>query len=158
MKISPRPVAIGPMLGSMPSAAVASCLLQAFVDQLTREVDVGAVVEHDRHLRQSVARQRAGVVELRQARHAVLDQERHALLDFQRRIAGRRGIDLHLHVGDVGHGIDRQAQIVEDAERDERCDADEDQPPLRDGHLDDSVQHDASLSDRGLRLTFRCRP
>jgi hypothetical protein len=41
------------------------------------------------------------------------------LFGLDGRITGRLGIDLHLHVGDVRHGIDRQAFVVVDAER--RC-------------------------------------
>ena len=54
-------------------------------DELTREVDVGAVLEHDRDLRQAVARQRARVVQVRQSGHRGFDGKRDALLGFERR-------------------------------------------------------------------------
>jgi hypothetical protein len=91
-------------------------LLQALVDQIAGPVDVGAVFEHHRHLRQAVARQRTGVFQLRQAGDRNLDQIGDALFDFERRIAGCRGIDLHLHIGDVRHGVDRQALVIPDAD------------------------------------------
>ena len=83
-------------------------LLQAFAHLLAREVQVGAVLEHHGHLRQAVARDRTRVVQSRQAGHRGLDREGDALLGFQRRIAGRLGVDLHLDIGDVGRGVDRQ--------------------------------------------------
>ena len=39
-----------------------------------------------------------------------------ALFGFQRRITGRRGIDLHLHIGDVGRRVDRQTLKTPDAD------------------------------------------
>ena len=107
LKISPRPVAIGPSSGSSPGGKLARASCRRSVDALAREVDVGAVLEHDGDLRQPVARDRARVVEPRQARHRRLDRERDALLGLERRIAGRLRVDLHLHVGDVGNGVDR---------------------------------------------------
>ena len=91
-------------------------LLDALVDELAGEVDVGAVLEDDRHLAEAIARQRAGVFQPRQAAHRGLERKGDALLDLQRRVARRHGVDLHLHVGDVGHGVDRQAREVPRAE------------------------------------------
>ena len=82
--------------------------LQALVDQLSREVDVGAVLEDDGDLRQAIPRQRAGLFQPRQAGHHGLDGEGDPLLGLERRVAWRLGVDDRLHVGDVGHGIDRQ--------------------------------------------------
>ena len=53
------------------AAAAASALQHAFGDELAREIDVRAVLEHDRDLRQAVARQRARVLQPRQAAIAV---------------------------------------------------------------------------------------
>jgi len=39
------------------------------------------------------------------ARERGFDGERNALLGFERRIAGRFGVYLHLDVGDVRHGV-----------------------------------------------------
>jgi hypothetical protein len=85
-----------------------SGLLQALGDLLPGEVDVGAVLEHHGDLRQPVAREGAGVVESGQPAMRGLDREGHPLLGFQRRVAGRFGVDLHLDVGDVRRGVDRQ--------------------------------------------------
>ncbi len=99
-------------------------------DELAGEIDVGAVLEDDRHLAEAVARQRAGVVELRQAAHRGLDREGDALLGLERRIAGRAGVDLDLDVGDVGHGVDRKALEIPGAEGDGAEREQEDQPAL----------------------------
>ena len=48
MKISPRPVAIGPIAGSTPGGSALARLLQPLAHQLAREVDVGAVLEDRR--------------------------------------------------------------------------------------------------------------
>jgi hypothetical protein len=106
MKISPSRWRSGPFRFE-PVGQLRSRLLQPLGDLLAGEVDVGAVLEHHRHLRQPVARQRAGVVEPG-SRRCGLDREGDALLGFERRVAGRLGVDLHLDVGDVGRGVDRQ--------------------------------------------------
>ena len=118
-------------------------LLEALVDELAGEVDVRAVLEDDRDLRQAVARERARVVESRQAGHRGLDREGDALLDFERRVAGRLGVDLHLDVGDVRHGVDRQALVVVDAERGHAEHGGEHQPALVDGEPKNAVEHPA---------------
>ena len=94
----------------------AARLLQPLVDEIAGEVEVSAFLENDCDVGQSVARQRAAVFQTRQAGDGRLDGHGDALLDFQRRVAGRLRIDLHLHVGDVGDGINRQALVVVDAE------------------------------------------
>ena len=159
MKISPRPVAIGPSSGSLLGRQLALRLLQAFRDLLPGEVDVGAVLEHDRHLRQAVARDRARVVEPGQAGQRGLDREGDALLGLERRVARRLGVDLHLDVGDVRHRVDRQAREVPDAQAGERQGEHQHQPAMRDGESNDAFEHGGSvLSGRGWRRTSRCPP
>src|SRR3546814_18723782 len=82
--------------------------LQPLIDLLAREVNVGAVFEHHRHLAEAVARDRACIVEVGDARDRGLDRIGDPLLGFERLIALRLGIDLDLDVGDVGYGIDRE--------------------------------------------------
>ena len=79
--------------------------LKALADPLPREVDVGAISEDHRHLRQAVTRRGARVVELWHPGHCCFDRKRDALLDLQRRVAGSYGIDLHLDIGDVRHRV-----------------------------------------------------
>ena len=52
------------------------------------------------------------MVESRQRRHGVLQREADPLFDFERRVARRRRVDGHLHVGDVRHGIDGQPSEI----------------------------------------------
>ena len=124
--------------------------LQAVGDQLPREVDVGGVVEHHRHLRQPVARHRARVRQLRQPGHGGFHGKGHALFGFRRRVAGRLGVDLHLHVGDVRHRVDRQMLEA---------------PHAKSGQGEHQHQHQATAVDgktkqcfeHGMSLTGRCR-
>ena len=115
--------------------------LNAFVDELTGEIDVGPVLEYDGDLAEAVARERARVDEVRQAGHPRLDREGDALLDLKRREPRSVGIDLHLDVGDVRHGIDRKAREVPDAEGAHHEHADHDQPALMDGERKKLVDH-----------------
>ncbi len=134
-------------------------LLQAFRDLLPGEVDVGPVLEDDRHLGKPVARDRACVVESGQSGQRGLDRESQSLLGFQRRVARRLGVDLHLDVGDVGRRVDRQARVVPDAESGECQSEHQHQPALCDGESNDSFEHcGGAFSGRGWRRTSRCPP
>jgi hypothetical protein len=133
-------------------------LLQAFGDELSGEVEIGAVFERNGDLRQAVARDRTRVVEIGQAEQCGLDRVCQALLGLQRRIAGAFGVDLHLHVGDVGGRIDRQARVVPRAERGEAERDEHHEPAMSDREANNGFEHDRPLSGRGLRPTFRCRP
>ncbi|MCY1237717.1 hypothetical protein D9M72_504260 [compost metagenome] len=115
--------------------------LDALVDQLAREMDIGAFAEDHRDLRQAVARQRAGLLQPGQARHHGLDRIGDALLGLQRRIARRGGVDLHLHVGDIGHRIDRQPGVAVKAQRGHAQHRQQDQPALLDGKADQAFKH-----------------
>eukprot|EP01022_Parablepharisma_sp_SALTPOND_P027440 TRINITY_DN665_c0_g9_i1.p1 TRINITY_DN665_c0_g9~~TRINITY_DN665_c0_g9_i1.p1 ORF type:complete len:1867 (+),score=739.92 TRINITY_DN665_c0_g9_i1:18974-24574(+) len=122
-------------------------LLQAFVDQLAGEVDVGAILEDHRHLRQAVARQRADLFQLGQARHGRLQRIADALLGFLRRVAGGGGVDLDLHVGNVGHGVDGQLLVAVDPIGAHAQHRQQDQPSVLDGEAYDAFKHDRGLSN-----------
>jgi len=81
---------------------------QALAHLRAREVDVDRVAEHGRHLREAVARERARRLEAGDAREGRLDRERDLLLDLERRERRGERVDLHLVVGDVRDGVDRQ--------------------------------------------------
>ncbi|MNM79937.1 hypothetical protein D3C81_918850 [compost metagenome] len=115
--------------------------LQALVDQLAGEEQVGAVIENDRDLRQARARQRAGLLEPGQAGHGGLDGEGDALLGLQRRIAGRGGVDLHLDVGDVRYSVDRQFLVAVDTHRGHQDHGQHHHQALLDGELDQAFEH-----------------
>jgi hypothetical protein len=107
-------------------------LLDALIDELAREVDVGAILEHDRDLAQPIARKGPRVGKLWQTCHRSLDRERDALLDLKWRVARCIGVNLNLHVGDVGYGIDRQAREVVGTEGREAEHHKNNEPPLPD--------------------------
>src|SRR3546814_13483546 len=102
--------------------------LNAFVDELAREIDVGSVLKHDGHLAEAIARNRAGVVEVRDTRDGSLDGEGDALLGLEWRIAFGLGVYLHLHIGDVRHGINRQTKSAPDTKGDDQAHYCEDKP------------------------------
>ncbi len=80
-------------------------LEKALTDLLAREVDIGAVAEHGRHLGKPVARERARVVQPGDAGERRLDGERDLFLDFGGRQGGRDRVDLNLLVRNVWHRI-----------------------------------------------------
>ena len=59
-------------------------LLDAFIDQLAREVDVGAILEDHSHLRQPVAGQGTGLLQIGKTRHHGFNRVSHPLLGLQR--------------------------------------------------------------------------
>ena len=91
-------------------------LLDAFVDELTREIDVRPVQENDRDLAQAISRQGARIVEFGKTAHRCLDRKGDALFSLQRRVARRLHVDLHLDVGDVRYRVDRQPREIPPAE------------------------------------------
>ena len=98
-------------------------LAQALVHELAREVDVGAVLEDDRHLREPVARERSACTRAAAGPPiAVSIGNVMRCSDFERRVARRLGVDLHLDVRDVRHRVDRQRReaVGADAGGDER--------------------------------------
>src|SRR3546814_297965 len=121
-----------PHLGLDAFGKLAFHLLNAFVDELAREIDVGSVLKHDGHLAEAIARNRAGVVEVRDTRDGSLDGEGDALLGLEWRIAFGLGVYLHLHIGDVRHGINRQTKSAPDTKGAEQAHYCEDKPALAD--------------------------
>ena len=81
---------------------------QSLADKLPRPVDVGPFLEHDRHHRDPELGDRPDLLDIGQPAHRSLDREREQRLDLQRRKRRRLRDHLDLHVGQVGHGVDRQ--------------------------------------------------
>jgi len=102
-------------------------------------VDVRAVLEHHRDLRQAITRQGPGLLQARQAGHQRFNREGDALLHLQRRVAGGSGVDLHLDVGDVRHSVDRQLLVIDRAQHGHRQYCEHDHPAVADAGLDNSA-------------------
>ena len=119
-------------------------LLQALVHLLTREVDVGLVAEDRRHLGKAVTGERARVFEGRRARQRIFDLERDLLLHLDRRQRRCDGIDLHLVVGDVRHGIDWQLIERPDAKSAGDGGQQHDEPAVTDRKVEDFLDHHSS--------------
>ncbi|MCY1183237.1 hypothetical protein D9M73_238430 [compost metagenome] len=105
------------------------------------EVEVGAVLENDRHLGQPGAGQRACLLQLRQPGHHRLDRIGDALLGLQRRVAGSGGVDLYLDVGDVRDGVDGQLLVAGDADARHAQHGEQHDETLLDGEADDAFEH-----------------
>ena len=148
----------GPHLRFDPGGQLRPGLGDALADLLAGEVQVGAVLEHHRHLRQPVARQRAGVVQPGQAGQRGFQREGHPLFGLQWREARRHGIHLHLHVGDVGGDVDRQLAEAPDAHRDQRQGQGQHQPAPGDGEADDAFERAGWRRRRRRELSAHARP
>ena len=116
-------------------------LLQPFVDEIAGPVDIGAVREDDRHLRQAVAGQRARVLQVRQTGDCHFNKVGDALLDFERRITGCCSINLHLDIRDVGDRINRQALVVPDAKGADHEDQKQYNPAAGDRETQQCIDH-----------------
>ena len=84
--------------------------LQPLGDKLARAIDVRAVLELQRHLREAELRQRTHFLHARQTGQFAFDRLRD---EFFRFLGGERrdfGVDLHLRSRDVRHGVNRQMQ------------------------------------------------
>ena len=110
---------------SVPSPGLPYCgghrvlgLAHALEHHLAREVDVGAVLEHDGDDREAVLRDRADLVDLGDARPSRARRGRVTYCSTSTGdSAGAARDDLHLDVGDVGDGVDGQVQRRADARR-----------------------------------------
>ena len=116
-------------------------LRQSFGDLLARPVHVGGVVEHDGDEREPEAAEAALLDDAGHVARGLLDGEGDQALDVAGAQRGAHGDHLHLVVGDVGHGVDRQLGDVVGAKADEAEDQKPDDELLLDGECDDAVQH-----------------
>src|SRR3546814_12227112 len=89
---------------------------------------------------EAIARNRAGVVEVRDTRDGSLDGEGDALLGLEWRIAFGLGVYLHLHIGDVRHGINRQTKSAPDTKGAAQAHDCEDTPAPADRTSDDTLK------------------
>ena len=121
--------------------------LESLIDELAGEIEVGAILEHDRDLAQAIARDRAGVIEPGNPGERGLDRIGDPLLGFERREAFSLGVDLDLDIGDVRNRVDRQLAGAPQPERDKRGDERHDQPALPDRKTDDARKH-GQVSDQ----------
>ena len=166
---SPNAVAGSPSCGCTPWRQLRRELLNALADELTRQIHRHRVGEHDRHHRQPELRQRSDFLLVRQAEHRALDRVGDELLDLGGRQARRLGDDDDLVVGQIGKRFDRNGVERVSADAEQRDNRDEDEPPVRERGVDDSIQHadpyspsmvDRSRCDLSVKLpcTTTCSP
>jgi len=114
---------------------------EAFRDELPREVDVRALFEHDRNGRQAKLGEAPHFFEVGEAAHHRFDRKGDELLYFERPERRSRGQDLHLHVGDVGDGVDRQLLGGSKAESSHEQHAEDDEGTIVNGEIDETFDH-----------------
>jgi len=114
---------------------------QALGDLLAREVNVDVVGEDGGHLAEAVARKRAGVFEPGYSRDRVLDRIGDLLFDLEGGKRRREGVDLHLIVGDVRHGVDWQSHKRPYAKRRGERRQQDDKPTASDREGDEILEH-----------------
>ncbi len=93
-------------------------LRQTFGDLLACPVHIGGVVEHDGDEREPEAAEAALLDDPRHVARGLLDGEGDQALDVTRPQGRAHGDHLHLVVGDVGYGVDRQLGDVVGAKAD----------------------------------------
>ncbi|MNQ43726.1 hypothetical protein D3C85_574660 [compost metagenome] len=108
-------------------------LSHPFRHLLAGEIDVGLVGEDDRDLAEAVAAQRPRALQAGDAGHRGFQRIGDLPLDLLgRQGRGDRG-DLHLPVGDVRHGVDRQPGQLEQAHRGDQSRRQDHEPAKADG-------------------------
>src|SRR3954447_22499723 len=73
-----------------------------------------------------------------------------SMLRFERRITRGASVDLHLNIGDVRHGIDRELLVVEDAQGADAQRAEHHEPAMLDGEVNEFINHAEDAKDEGL--------
>jgi hypothetical protein len=84
--------------------------LKPLTRELAGAIDVGAFLKDQGDLREAELRDGADFEQFLDAAHLDFDGIGDEFFDFLGCERGHRGVDLHLDVGDVGHGIDGQPQ------------------------------------------------
>ena len=114
---------------------------QPFGHLLARPIDVGPILEVDGDVGDRILRRRAQDRLLRDPEQLQLDRRDDARLDLLRRHARRLHDDLDLHRGDVGKGVDGDAQERIGAGRRDQCGAEQHEGALCQRELDEPAQH-----------------
>ena len=122
-------------------------LAEALVHLLAREVDVDVVVEDRRHLREAVARERARVLAARGCPASAVSIGNVTCFSTSTGESdGATRVDLHLVVGDVGHGVDRQPRERARRRRGrERASSSTTTPAVVDREAEDAFEHGSRL-------------
>ncbi|CRR38506.1 hypothetical protein PAERUG_E15_London_28_01_14_08936 [Pseudomonas aeruginosa] len=134
------------------------CLAHAFGHLLAGEVDVGGIGEDRGDLREAIARQRTRGGQAGNAGQRGFQRIGHLPFDLLR--GQRRGhrVDLHLAVGDVRHGVDRQLAQLEQAHGGDQRRHEHHQPAVAHRCFNDQLEHDRLLSGRARLRPWPARP
>ena len=115
--------------------------MQALSNELARSINIGIVLELDRHLRQAEFRQRTHFVHARQTGQSNFDRLRDELFRF---FSGKRwnfGVHLNLRGRNVGHSIDGQVQCGPETTGKQNDGGQQDKSRLAHGKFEDFVNH-----------------
>jgi hypothetical protein len=110
-------------------------------DLLPREPGVGPVGEPERHLREPEPRERAELLDPRQARQRLLDGHGELALGLDRPERRGDGVHLHLHRRRVREGVDGQRAEGERARHGDDDPGRDHDPAVPERPVDDARQH-----------------
>ncbi len=116
-------------------------LREAFEDDLAREVIVGVVFKGEEDIGEPVERDRAHHDHVGHAVHLEFERKGDEALDFFGGVTGPLGDDFDLRGREVGIGVHRHALEREDPADGDESGEHQDQEPLPQSRLDDSMNH-----------------
>ena len=137
---------VGAQAGSDAFRQAAGDALHVLEDAAPRPVEVGAVGEDDVDERVAEHRLPAHVLDARCGDHGADDGVGDLVLDQVGAPPGPVGEDDHLHVGEVGEGVERAGAERPHANGARERDQQDDQEAVPRAVLDDAVDHDATRS------------
>ena len=146
---------VRPDHGIHASRKLACNLLEVFQHAAARPIDVGAVFEHDEHIRVVGHRLRANRLHMRRRKHRGDDRIGHLILDEIGRLPHPFGVDDHLDVGDVRQRVERNSIERPDACKYERQHAEEQHEAVRITPVDSSFDHASFLTSPWSRWLTR---
>jgi hypothetical protein len=121
--------------------------LQTLGDQLTGAVNVRAVLELKRHLRETEFRDGTHFLDTRQTGEFTLERLRDKLFRFFGGERGDFGVHLDLNAGNVRHGVDGQMSRRPEARAKQRDSAKQNDGPLTQRKFEDAVNHGVKVSE-----------
>ena len=137
------------------SRELARNLLQVFQHAAARPIDVGAVFEHDEHIRVVGHGLCADRLDVWRGEHRGDNWIGHLILDEIGRLAHPFGMNNHLDVGDIRQRVERYSIERPNAGEDERQHAEEQDEAVRVAPVDSSFDHASFLTSPWSRWPTR---
>lgn len=115
--------------------------LQPFGDKLAGTINIRAILELKRHLRQAELRDGTHLLDARQSGEFAFDGLRDELFRFLGRKRRDFRVHLDLNAGDVRHGVNRQMQRRPQARAKQRDSTKQNERALAQGKLESAINH-----------------